>query len=120
MALRLSSELWVQAYLRQCRLHGAFGYLAQRGAEAAGAIFVKIINSDGVVGLYGPAPQSEMSQPVAEDMDSRQFELIQSGPDSEIDAKLSRERNFDPDIWIVEVEDAAGVHRLPLAKPGED
>lgn len=115
MALRLSSELWVQAYLRQCRLEGAFGYLSNRGAQAAGAIFVKIIQTRGTVDLYGPAPQSIVTEEDL-DRDSRLFELLQSGEEAEIDIKLNRECEFDPDIWIVEIEDAAGIHRLPLAE----
>lgn len=115
MALRLSSELWVQAYLRQCRLEGSFGYLANRGSDAAGAIFIKIVLAGNKVDLYGPAPQSEVTETDL-DRDSRLFELIQSGNDTEVDERLSRERSFDPDIWIIEIEDATGAHRLPLAK----
>jgi hypothetical protein len=33
-------------------------------------------------------------------------------PEAEIDARLKREMGFDPDIWIVEVEDRAGRHFL--------
>lgn len=115
MALRLTSDLWVQAYLRQCRLDGAFGYLANRGSEAAGAIFIKIVQPGGQVDLYGPAPQSIVTEEQL-DRDSRLFELILSGLDADIDTKLNSERKFDPDIWIVEIEDAKGCHRLALAK----
>ncbi len=114
MGQRISSDLWVQAYLRQCRVNGSFGYLARRGAAQAGAIFVKIIVAGGSVSLYAPAPQTELSDDL-DGMDSRMFELILSADDAQIDARLSRERDFDPDIWIVEIEDAAGNHNLPLA-----
>lgn len=114
MAQRISSELWVQAYLRQCRLNGSFGYLARRGAAEAGAIFVKIIVAGGSASLYGPAPQTELSGE-ADGRDSRLFELILDADEEQIEARLSRERGFDPDIWIVEIEDAAGNHHLPLA-----
>lgn len=114
MALRLSSELWVQAYLRQCRVEGAFGYLSNRGSQAAGAIFIKIVQGGGQVDLYGPAPQSMVTEEDL-DHDSRLFELLLSGGEAEIDLRLVSERKFDPDVWIVEIEDAAGIHRLPLA-----
>jgi hypothetical protein len=29
-------------------------------------------------------------------------------PEADVEAKLARETKFDPDIWIVEVEDRAG------------
>lgn len=120
MVQRLSSDLWVASYLRQCRLNGSFGYLAKRGATDAGAIFVKIVEPDGSVRLYGPAPQSEVlnssnaDDPLAEA--SRIFELVLVSTEEQIDVRLSRERNFDPDIWIVEVENADGNHALRIVE----
>lgn len=120
MVQRLSSDLWVASYLRQCRLNGSFGYLAKRGATDAGAIFVKIVVPDGTVNLYGPAPQSEVLISSSEDAlpgeDSRVFELVLVSTDQQIEVRLSSERNFDPDIWIVEVENANGNHCLRLAE----
>jgi hypothetical protein len=37
-------------------------------------------------------------------------------PAMEIEARLKREMNFDPDLWIVEVEDRPGRHFLDLAQ----
>lgn len=120
MVRRLSSDLWVASYLRQCRLNGAFGYLAKRGATDAGAIFVKIVEPDGSVNLYGPAPQSEVLDSSNPDVfsgeDSRSFELILVSTDEQIEARLSREKDFDPDIWVLEVENATGNHALHLVE----
>ena len=33
-------------------------------------------------------------------------------PEADIEARLVREIRFDPDVWIVEVEDRAGRHFL--------
>jgi len=33
-----------------------------------------------------------------------------------IEARLAKEIGFDPDVWIVEVEDREGRHFLDLAK----
>ncbi|WP_306262235.1 DUF1491 family protein [Pararhizobium sp. IMCC21322] len=120
MVRRLSSDLWVASYLRQCRLNGSFGYLAKRGATDAGAIFVKIVEPDGSVNLYGPAPQSEfLNSPNEDDFsgeDSRIFELVLVSTEEQIEARLSSEKNFDPDIWVVEVENATGNHALRLVE----
>ena len=56
--MRLKSALWVAAYLRRCQIEGAAAVLRRRGAEEAGAIFVKVSRLDGTADLYGPAPQS--------------------------------------------------------------
>lgn len=120
MAQRLSSDLWVASYLRQSRLNGSFAYLAKRGATDAGAIFVKVVFPDGTTSLYGPAPQSEIPDSPESNaesgVDSRVFELILEDTEATIEARLSSERKFDPDIWIVEVEDTHGRHALRLAE----
>jgi hypothetical protein len=56
--MRLKSALWVAAYLRRCQVEGAQGVVRRRGAEEAGAIFIRICRLDGTSDLYGPAPQS--------------------------------------------------------------
>ena len=40
----------------------------------------------------------------------------QPAPDPEIENYLSREAKFDPDLWIVEVEDRAGRNFLNLVR----
>ena len=56
--MRLKSALWVAAYLRRCQVEGAFAVVRRRGAEEAGAVFVRICRLDGTSDLFGPAPQS--------------------------------------------------------------
>ena len=45
--MRLKSAIWVAAYLRRCQTEGVFGAVRRRGAEEAGAVFVKIGTLDG-------------------------------------------------------------------------
>jgi hypothetical protein len=56
--MRLKTAIWVAAYLRRCEIEGVFGVLRRRGAEEAGAVFVRINRLDGTSDLFGPAPQS--------------------------------------------------------------
>ena len=33
---------------------------------------------------------------------------IQPAPEADIEARIARELNFDPDVWVIEVEDREG------------
>jgi hypothetical protein len=112
--MRLKSGIWVAAYLRRCFIEGAFGAVRRRGADEAGAIFIKVSRLDGTADLYGPAPQSlfENAQPV-----ERAFSPCLKtlpAPDADVEAYLARQSKFDPDLWIVEIEDRNGRHFLEL------
>ena len=50
-AVRLKSGIWVAAYLRRCNIEGAFAAVRRRGAEEAGAIFIKVNRLDGTAML---------------------------------------------------------------------
>ena len=56
--MRLKSGIWVAAYVRRCNNEGAPAVVRRRGADEAGAVFVKVSKLDGTAMLYGPAPQS--------------------------------------------------------------
>jgi len=38
--------------------------------------------------------------------------LCWPGEESAVDAGVARQRRFDPDLWVIEVEDRAGRHLL--------
>jgi hypothetical protein len=111
--MRLKSGIWVAAYLRRCNIEGVFAAVRRRGAEEAGAVFIKVSRLDGTATLYGPAPQSAFNETKPTD---RIFTATLGGdksvPEADIEARLVREIRFDPDVWIVEVEDRAGRHFL--------
>ena len=110
--MRLKSDIWVSAYIRRCYVEGASAVVRRRGAEEAGAVFVKISRLDGTADLYGPAPQTAFDHARPSD---RVFSLClksQPAADADVESYLAREMRFDPDVWIVEVEDRAGRHFL--------
>lgn len=111
--VRVTSALWVSAFIRRCYADGAVAVISRRGAEEAGAIFVVVDRLDGTVDLYGPAPQSEAADDGTAD---RLFERVleRAVPDA-LRGSLDRELKFDPDVWVVEVEDRAGRVVLDLA-----
>jgi hypothetical protein len=107
--MRLKSGIWVAAYLRRCNVEGVFAAVRRRGAEEAGAIFIKVNRLDGTGTLYGPAPQAVFDE--AQPADRMFMAQVGRGPpaaEAELEARLVKEIRFDPDLWIVEVEDRAG------------
>jgi hypothetical protein len=97
-------------------VEGANAVLRRRGAAEAGAIFVKVDHLNGRATLYGPAPQS-----VAADLKlgvERMFARAHGGDgidSGEAEERLKREIAFDPDLWIVEVENGPPGAWLDLA-----
>ena len=110
---RLRSDIFVAAYVRRRNGENAFAVVRRRGAAEAGAIFVCIDRRNGTVDLYGPAPQTAFDEARPERLFQR---LTPEGADAAaVEARLARETRFDPDLWIVDVEDPAGDAKLDLA-----
>ncbi len=85
----------------------------RHGAEEAGAIFFEVDRLDGTIDLYGPAPQTAFDEERPTD---RLFQLIvEKAEPSAINARLEREAKFDPDLWVVAIEDRDGRSFLDLA-----
>jgi hypothetical protein len=112
--MRLRADIWVSAYIRRCAVEGAVATLRRRGAAEAGAIFVKIDRLDGRATLFSPAPQSELADHGVERLWSRAQRDEWIDP-ADIEKRLAREVEFDPDLWIVEVEDRQGRNWLDIA-----
>ncbi len=110
---RLRSDFWVAAYLRRCGAENVAAVLRRRGAAEAGAIFVKVDCLDGTAVLIGPASQSE----VQSDGERRFVRMHEDDriPSSDAETRLLREIRFDPDLWIVEIDDGAGRCFLDLS-----
>ena len=113
--MRLKTNIWVAAYLRRCQGAGVFGAIRRRGAEEAGAVFVKVALMDGNALLFTPAPQTvyDDSRPI-----ERFFTPVSREPQPEpsVEERLTKEIRFDPDAWIIETEDREGRHFLDLAR----
>jgi hypothetical protein len=108
--MRVKSEIWVKAYLRRCQAEAVPVAVVRRGDAAAGAIFVCVDRLDGTVCLYGPAPAGLEGS----ETERRWVRCLGAQPVSPGEAGdyLARQREFDPDLWVIEVEDRAGRHLL--------
>ena len=110
--MRLKSDIWVSAFLRQCMVDGKYGAVLRKGAPEAGAVYVVVNHLDGTCHLFGPAPG-----PAFDDDGERRWseELKPPATPAEVDALISRRTSFDPDIWVVEVEDKSGTAGIVIA-----
>lgn len=104
--MRLRSDIWVKAYLRTCAASGAHAVVVRHGDDDAGAIYIKVSRLDGTAMAFGPAPAGWDGAAT----DRRWIALTGATqhPERDVDEMLRRESEFDPDVWIVEVEDKSG------------
>jgi hypothetical protein len=110
--MRLKSAIWVSAYVRRCNGEGAFAVVRRHGADEAGAIFIKVNRLDGTADLYAPAPQSAFDDAHPADRAFARALGAEPVPDAKVDERLASEVRFDPDAWIVEIDDRDGRHFL--------
>lgn len=114
--MRLTSELWVSAYIRRVAHAGGQAVLARRGAREAGAIHIRIIAPEGER-LLSPAPVA-LDAP-GDAVATRRWSERAAGGAEAIDAILARETRFDEDAWVIDVEDRAGRDWLEADERGE-
>jgi hypothetical protein len=106
MAPRLKAEIWVKALIRRCETNGAGAMVVRRGDATSGIVLVKVNRLDGRATVYAPARDGEgalfwMARPGTE-----------PAPEADADAYIEKQRQRDPDLWVVEIEDREGRHFL--------
>lgn len=101
---RLTARFWVDAYLARLRIQNIPAFVVAHGDDTAGIVLVKLNTLDGHATVF-----------------TRSFDFLQdahawgpliSGSEAEVDVSIARQRGFDSDLWIIEVEDREGRHLL--------
>ena len=108
--MRLRSEIWVRAYLRRCAGAGVPAVVVRHGDDDAGAIYIRVNRLDGSSLVFGPAPAGFDGGDV-----DRQWVRLHGKPetaDLAADELLARQAEYDPDLWVIEIEDRDGRHFL--------
>lgn len=113
----LSTDLWAAALIRRAELAGAFATVARKGDARAGTVIVKAFDtSNRRARLY--------SEAFGPDGERLWMQPMESEFESELDQYLERQIGYDPDLWIIEIEDREGRHFItekvaePEIKPG--
>ncbi|MBB4568297.1 DUF1491 family protein [Rhizobium leucaenae] len=112
--MRLRSDIFVSALIRRIFARGDFAAVEHKGAEEAGAIFIRQRFRDGLETLYAPAPQSVFDE---EESGTRLFEVrLDRREPEDIRQTLDRELKFDRDLWIIELETDDIADIVPLVE----
>jgi hypothetical protein len=101
---RLSARFWVDAYLTRLRLADIPAFVVAHGDDTAGAVLVKLNTLDSRARVW----QRSFDLMTG----ARKWAVLTEGPEAEVDAAIVRQRGFDPDLWVIEVEDREGRHLL--------
>jgi hypothetical protein len=111
--MRLRSDIFVSALIRRLFGRGDFAAVERKGAEAAGAIFIRQRFRDGLETLYAPAPQSFFD---GDETGGRLFEIrLERDSPETVRQMLDREMKFDSDLWIIELETDDIADIVPMA-----
>jgi len=102
--MRLTAEFWVKAYIARLRLAGIPAFVVAHGDDTAGAVLVKLNTLDGRAQAF----QRSFDLTTGE----RVWMVLAEGEEREVDRAADRQRAFDPDLWVIEVEDREGRHLL--------
>lgn len=100
---RLPTGLWVQAHIRAADTQGVPMTVARKGDPARGTVLVKVNRLDRTFTVLVQVRRDEKlvwsrgtgAEPVDE---------------AAADSYIARQIRYDPDVWVVEVEDRQGRH----------
>ncbi len=101
---RLTTEIWIAAYLTRLRLATIPAFVVQKGDNTAGAVLVKLNTLDGAAVCF----QRSFDLMSGE----REWVILAEGAEADVDASIAKQRGFDPDLWVIEIEDKTGRHLL--------
>ncbi len=101
---RLTTRFWIDAYLRRLSLHEIPAFVVAHGDDTGGAVLVKLATLDGQAVVF----QRSFDLMSGE----RSWVELTSGAERDVDEAVTRQRGFDPDVWVIEVEDRQGRHLL--------
>ncbi len=103
---RLRTDLWVSAHIRRCEIAGLFVYVVHRGDAERGAVLLKVAHLDGTATVYDRSY----------DFDGNLIWTRRTGDtpvaEREADDLIARQRKYDSDLWVLEIEDRDGRHEL--------
>jgi hypothetical protein len=106
MSMGLTTGLWVSAQVRLCDMAFIPATIVRRGDSDAGTVLVKINRFEQGVTVFTQAST----------LDGEPAWSRGTGPkpvaEAEADAYIARQVTYDPDVWVLEIEDRKGTYKL--------
>ncbi len=100
----LSADLWTSALIRRAEQAGGFATVVRRGDRSFGAVLVKVLNlRTREVYVLREAQKGE---------ETVWHRPIDTPEETALDEWMARQVKYDPDLWIIEIEDTQGRHFL--------
>ena len=103
---RLKTGLWISAQIRMCDIDFIPAVISRRGDGDAGQVLIKRNLRDGTCILFARATTLEGGPAWRQ----------ATGPDPVDEPAaaevIAREANFDPDLWVLEIDDPDGRYTL--------
>ena len=100
MTPRLTTDFWVTAYLARLEAAAIPAFLTAKGDPTAGAVIIKVALMNGRASAF--------HRVLGPDFERVWAALSEDEEERETDDAIARQRNFDPDLWVIEIEDRQG------------
>ena len=98
---RLKAGIFVRALIRRVEVNGASAFVVRSGSEEAGAIILKVSKLNNQVLVLNQARNAKGELVWAQALGGW-------SEDARAQAWCEKQVSFDPDLWIVEIEDREG------------
>lgn len=96
---RLPTELWVKAHIARCSALGVPVAVLRRGDKNNGIVILKLNRLEAGVDVLIQGRNEAGALVWQPALDGRRVD------ETEANAFIERQRKYDPDIWVIEVED---------------
>ncbi|WP_029604773.1 DUF1491 family protein [Kozakia baliensis] len=89
---RVKTGFWARALLRRIAATGRSAMVLHRGDEDAGAVLITLMDRKGGFAI------------LRESSANQGWERVTLADAAASDAYIARQRNYDPDLWVLELE----------------
>jgi hypothetical protein len=100
----LATDLWVSALVKRVEMAGSFATIARKGDARAGSVIVKVLNLR--------SRDAYVLREAQTGEDTVWMRPVETLNEPDVDAYIERQIKYDPDLWVVEIEDKEGHNYL--------